>query len=211
MCRVSIPNGMEFYKKAGMLCRMLSTVSIPNGMEFYRSLSIANISIGYCFNSQRDGILPQLIHCEYIYRILFQFPTGWNSTLWCFRRKPQDYVSIPNGMEFYAAKNTKFSFFILVSIPNGMEFYGSHRQHLREPRNLFQFPTGWNSTKQRNQAFLMKSSFNSQRDGIPPKWHRHSKQLRIVSIPNGMEFYPSARSATASQKAVSIPNRMESR
>ena len=80
MCRVSIPNGMEFYKKAGMLCRMLSTVSIPNGMEFYRSLSIANISIGYCFNSQRDGILPfdAFVGSR---KTMFQFPTGWNSTL----------------------------------------------------------------------------------------------------------------------------------
>ena len=85
---VSIPNGVEFYKKAGMLCRMLSTVSIPNGMEFYRSLSIANISIGYCFNSQRDGILRK---------------SSATST------RTQKFVSIPNGMEFYAVLSSIFS------------------------------------------------------------------------------------------------------
>ena len=58
---VSIPNGMEFYNsliyvEAGILC-----VSIPNGMEFY----ITNRS--------------DRLNCMW-----FQFPTGWNSTIWKF-------------------------------------------------------------------------------------------------------------------------------
>ena len=77
-------------------------------------------------------------------------------------------VSIPNGMEFYeavywgkwqgekrfnsqrdgilrgAARKNGAS--ARVSIPNGMEFY--RFLPIRPNRwNLFQFPTGWNSTK----------------------------------------------------------------
>ena len=54
----------------------------------------------------------------------------------------------------------------------------------------FQFPTGWNSTKWSSAGFCnVSKSFNSQRDRILPKWHFDAKQLRVVSIPNGMEFY----------------------
>ena len=52
---------------------------------------------------------------------------------------------------------------------------------------VFQFPTGWNSTKR----------------------HRHSKQLWVVSIPNGMEFYKTAVTITSIRDTVSIPNGME--
>ena len=121
-------------------------VSIPNGMEFYWENSKRNI--------WSNGS--------------FQFPTGWNSTLRL--APPQQFlflrVSIPNGMEFYqTARSTGFkprcfnsqrdgilqcwaqsyTRTAYVSIPNGMEFYysddlkGFHKQ-------LFQFPTGWNST-----------------------------------------------------------------
>ena len=36
-------------------------VSIPNGMEFYRNADAFAIGVG-CFNSQRDGILLSLAH-----------------------------------------------------------------------------------------------------------------------------------------------------
>ena len=97
--------------------------------------------------------------------IMFQFPTGWNSTLAFLRNLAyRFFVSIPNGMEFYpffdcvARHFWKFQFPTgwnsthaapfrdrseRVSIPNGMEFYGGEPSHQRKNR-----------------------SFNSQRDGI---------------------------------------------
>ena len=99
---VSIPNGMEFYYTA------LSERS-PNTSGFnsqrdgiLRFLSLSMLVIRCSFNSQRDGILRSLqLRCisGYIVSIpngmefyhmlgffaprskLFQFPTGWNSTL----------------------------------------------------------------------------------------------------------------------------------
>ena len=54
---VSIPNGMEFYQQLDRLYKEYERVSIPNGMEFY-----------------------SVRHSNKIYKIMFQFPTGWNST-----------------------------------------------------------------------------------------------------------------------------------
>ena len=79
MKTVSIPNGMEFYE-AKHRVRDFSQlrVSIPNGMEFYASLAPGG------------GVLWE-----------FQFPTGWNSTLFKPSFSLSSLVSIPNGMEFY--------------------------------------------------------------------------------------------------------------
>ena len=55
---VSIPNGMEFYLGLSFQKWDRSVVSIPNGMEFY--------------NAQARTAAKYLE---------FQFPTGWNSTL----------------------------------------------------------------------------------------------------------------------------------
>ena len=48
-------------------------------MEFYLKAILYEAGDRICFNSQRDGIL--LKH-SYIgaFRMMFQFPTGWNST-----------------------------------------------------------------------------------------------------------------------------------
>ena len=54
---------------------------------------------------------------------MFQFPTGWNSTI----------------------SNHYLKWLFPVSIPNGMEFYGIVANRLRFFEK-FQFPTGWNST-----------------------------------------------------------------
>ena len=144
---------------------------------------------------------------------LFQFPTGWNSTLRLRSARAWIRVSIPNGMEFYEGKKlyvidvqARFQF------PTGWNSTWSHRQHLRKPRNSFQFPTGWNSTEderhrgrpaiicfnsQRDGILLRDSatakpalsSFNSQRDGILQTPARSFLSAQGVSIPNGMEFY----------------------
>ena len=77
---VSIPNGMEFYYRSSLYLHEMTTVSIPNGMEFYSSV------FGSVCSSR-----------------LFQFPTGWNSTLPIISVPMiASIVSIPNGMEFYS-------------------------------------------------------------------------------------------------------------
>ena len=58
-CGVSIPNGMEFYEGISSRLRVSSLVSIPNGMEFY----------------------ADMLQKDFAYTPLFQFPTGWNSTI----------------------------------------------------------------------------------------------------------------------------------
>ena len=118
-----------------------------------------------CFNSQRDGILPTLIWCTVS-------PAA---------------VSIPNGMEFYAFSTFSVCPFSWVSIPNGMEFY-LEADGILISGNLFQFPTGWNSTRHLT--------------GTP-------EISAKVSIPNGMEFYAALTTFWLSVFAVSIPNGME--
>ena len=92
-----------------------------------------------------------------------------------------------------------------------MEFYFS-RHHRRDFLTYeFQFPTGWNSTKNTSKTanidivsipngmefyqkviFLLErmlKGFNSQRDGILQRYRRRARANLFVSIPNGMEFY----------------------
>ena len=69
---------MEFYLNKYLDTNGDDRVSIPNGMEFYIILQKLSLSVN-----------------------LFQFPTGWNSTLLPLFRVYNFRVSIPNGMEFY--------------------------------------------------------------------------------------------------------------
>ena len=98
---VSIPNGMEFYDV---------TSFFPSRPERFNSQrdgilldNFTNLqSYGAGFNSQRDGILQIVVYAIFLHiggfnsqrdgilriakhidseRILFQFPTGWNSTV----------------------------------------------------------------------------------------------------------------------------------
>ena len=96
---------------------------------------------------------------------LFQFPTGWNSTVAVIAKIAQRIVSIPNGMEFYRAP---FAYATLQLSFNSQRD-GILRQEppKGETMNLFQFPTGWNST------------LNAAKP----------QHYACVSIPNGMEFY----------------------
>ena len=162
-CRVSIPNGMEFYVKKKAVRVVVQSfqfptgwnstrrntaksprkdVSIPNGMEFYSGL--------YSIDENEEE---------------FQFPTGWNSTIAFWSATTPNCVSIPNGMEFYW-KHTARSLLRLRfnSQRDGILRYASN-QYLAE--KLFQFPTGWNSTERARSETLGGR----------------------VSIPNGMEFY----------------------
>ena len=142
---VSIPNGMEFYRARGYQTKWAKCVSIPNGMEFYKASLISSLAPVSRFNSQRDGILPRRKHCCSCGLSQFQFPTGWNSTLWLRPMRRAPWVSIPNGMEFYALMNWKI--FLNMSRFNSqrdgilLSSFSSLAARLR-----FQFPTGWNST-----------------------------------------------------------------
>jgi len=115
-------DGILFTPLAPML--RLRKVSIPNGMEFYI------VAFGPTLNI-----------------ILFQFPTGWNSTRSGAARKhePTSFNSQRDGI-----------------LPG--------RKNSFEPiMRKFQFPTGWNSTRNYPlTAGFNRCSFNSQRDGILP-------------------------------------------
>ncbi len=117
-------------------------VSIPNGMEFY--LTPTNFST-----------TP----------VMFQFPTGWNSTFARIFLTVLILVSIPNGMEFYA--QIEASAIIAESFNSQRDGILRCSLNTRLVSTMFQFPTGWNSTKILIEKFL----------------------LEFVSIPNGMEFY----------------------
>ena len=141
-------------------------VSIPNGMEFYPMCWCLFLGC-FCFNSQRDGILP----CLY----------GG-----CARGCK---VSIPNGMEFYRSRPFRYLSAEWFQFPTGwnstlgimtelltlFSFNSQRDGILQKPICYlncdfwFQFPTEWNSTlKRRSGKRPFKSSFNSQRDGILP-------------------------------------------
>ena len=162
-------------------------VSIPNGMEFYSRFPLPLPPFAFCFNSQRDGILPNpaktFVACQFV-----SIPNGMEF-YWVAARLRQlaKSVSIPNGMEFYffvvsnhsippgfnsqrdgilLFQGFKLLFYVLVSIPNGMEFY--RKQKLYKDNNLNCF------NSQRDGILLSfeysclhaAQSFNSQRDGI---------------------------------------------
>ena len=74
----------------------------------------------------------------------FQFPTGWNSTLYLFTRSDLDY-----RFQFPTGWNSTTSLLCRGIV-----------------REMFQFPTGWNSTMQISIFHLSLLCFNSQRDGI---------------------------------------------
>ena len=94
----------------------------------------------------------------------FQFPTGWNSTLYQHYGLSQTLVSIPNGMEFY---------FIELFISSLIVCFNSQRDGILRyfGKNLEMRKRRFNS--QRDGILLLpqaaravKKSFNSQRDGI---------------------------------------------
>ena len=142
-----------------------------------------------CFNSQRDGILLWYSYLAY----------------------PSHGVSIPNGMEFYkAARMISSSWMSFNSQRDGI--LPNEETKKAVELYVFQFPTGWNSTRRLHWSRLLAFGFNSQRDGILPSRSLFIARLSFcfnsqrdgilrkggecgicelcVSIPNGMEFYP---------------------
>ena len=119
--QVSIPNGMEFYLRSFPPRIDCEQVSIPNGMEFYGTTST-----------------------QFLIFKMFQFPTGWNSTMnW---QNPKLLLlfefQFPTGWNSTHNQSRETRLFV-VSIPNGMEFYRLWKAHI---------------------SYV--ASFNSQRDGI---------------------------------------------
>ena len=103
---------------------------------------------------------------------------------------PLDLVSIPNGMEFYAPASSKRFDCKRFQFPTGWNSTASFPQSLSRSKR-FQFPTGWNSTLALKSSSPTTLSFNSQRDRILRVQINLSEIIKIVSIPNGMEFYRS--------------------
>ena len=116
----------------------------------------------------------------------FQFPTGWNSTIGFSKSKPFCKFQFPTGWNSTMGgkpwRMVEFCFnsqrdeilrwdlkyledFLAVSIPNGMKFY-QNREFYPPSCQLFQFPTGWNSTNAKEAFLDVPLSFNSQRDEI---------------------------------------------
>ena len=119
-------------------------------MEFYRNfsncflwLSLFQFPTGW--NSTLDGNFAN--HD----RIQFQFPTGWNSTItFCLiENKYWSFNSQRDGilLKFAPKRHIK----TLVSIPNGMEFYSTSNKVFFIAKE-FQFPTGWNSTLEKRKT-----------------------------------------------------------
>ena len=118
--------------------------------------------------------------------MMFQFPTGWNSTLLARVFLFPSYVSIPNGMEFYVPR-------LNLTFAHSKGFNSQRDGILLKEQELivrilwFQFPTGWNSTP----------------------FARFILARTPVSIPNGMEFYALCPLFLRYVAEVSIPNGME--
>ena len=122
----------------------LKFVSIPNGMKFYhmRRASITPIA---GFNSQRDEILPKVLtHTR-------SSCCGFNSQrdeilLWVGRSTRAARPGFKSQRDEILLKwLSHYIIIIWVSIPNGMKFYA---KSFKKSKNklMFQFPTGWNST-----------------------------------------------------------------
>ena len=188
-CQFQFPTGMEFYKTSkksnsqdflfqfptGWNSTFLKkrpthtkNVSIPNGMEFY-VFKKETYPHEKRFNSQRDGILLCFCCLYYSTSLLFQFPTGWNSTELC--HLPNNKLcefQFPTGWNSTHIRNSlDVMYHRFNSQRDGILLCGS-------PRRLkyslwFQFPTGWNSTLKKTQlVYAVITRFNSQRDGILP-------------------------------------------
>ncbi len=182
------------------------------------------------FNSQRDGILRFPACLGLRKNFMFQFPTGWNSTIssGTITAKDMGFNSQRDGI--LHAANPKFrasyscfnsqrdgilrfppyraAYQFIVSIPNGMEFY-----IVSSPSIIilfsFQFPTGWNSTK---RFFLLVHIIRMFQ--FPTGWNStlycvSLQPCGFVSIPNGMEFYFRIALDFVQPHIVSIPNGME--
>ena len=153
------------------------------------TINILSIKIRYgSFNSQRDGILhicpkaynPLLavsipngmeFYYEYAERynlgiVMFQFPTGWNSTLWLYL-KPLLMCRFNSQRDgILHSPRRKWRVDRGVSIPNGMEFYSSTTGKSGTTTNCFNSQRDGILPCQNNAPSSKRSCFNSQRDGI---------------------------------------------
>ena len=141
---------------------------------------------------------------HYNQRLVFQFPTGWNSTLHAKNFLGYFLFQFPTGWNS-TRDQREAGAQILVSIPNGMEFY-SYCQNF----SFFYWQCRFNS--QRDGILPTLNVIQPERDGIllrngldavrswkfqfPTGWNSTCaitflSSFDLVSIPNGMEFYQS--------------------
>ena len=206
---VSIPNGMEFYNSTRSRFGESTPFQFPTGWNSTRYLNFIFLrSPPFQFPTGWNSTKYSFLTWDD--KVSFQFPTGWNSTILFLDLRRQSIVSIPNGMEFYMLRmdakliddrfNSQRDGILLVltvmatkkskvSIPNGMEFYMHYFKIWKCSQNQFQFPTGWNSTSPDSDLISYCKEFQ-----FPTGWnstlaHQPNRPIKIVSIPNGMEFY----------------------
>ena len=134
-------------------------------MEFY-SCPPRTTHGNNCFNSQRDGILPEIV-------LWADDRTSFNSQrdgilLYHNFKEKYNFIGFNSQRdEILPETISKLSGINIVSIPNGMEFYPAQRAF----------------------ALSLVNCFNSQRDGILLLFLRSNRSYIVVSIPNGIEFY----------------------
>ena len=163
-------------------------------MEFYKTLAF-EVCKNACFNSQRDGILLFPNSALAFVPFLFQFPTGWNSTL--LREKIRDEkmaFQFPTGWNStrLGCANEVFTllcfnsqrdgilqsdtpwtpYFHAFQFPTG---WNSTYRSILESLSFyqFQFPTGWNSTCTQNSSSRAIDRFQ-----FPTGWNSTQKTLR---------------------------------
>ena len=163
--------------------------------------------------------------------MVFQFPTGWNSTLCHIQDEYLAPVSIPNGMEFYHRHGFYHLFLLSFQFPTGWNStpfppalkprkhsFNSQRDGILHspsvpkscPVTRFQFPTGWNSTCPLSFAPpSLNFRFNSQRDGILLVLPLAQVELPPFQFPTGWNSTVLGIFLAISKIKVSIPNGME--
>ena len=116
---------------------------------------------------------------------LFQFPTGWNSTV-ARESDGASYQSFNSQRDGILQWTTRD-----IPIHSAFQFptgWNSTEMRLSkaEFEKLFQFPTGWNSTILFcSMSGILSSSFNSQRDGILQHRARQLARQRRFQFPTG--------------------------
>ena len=115
----------------------------------------------------------------------FQFPTGWNSTIYEAKKKASEQLfQFPTGWNSTVFKLFSISSFLLVSIPNRMEFY-KNSAHWKYYERRFNSQRDGILLWLRFALALVSLCFNSQRDGILPSIRPASLSASKFQFPTG--------------------------
>ena len=150
-------------------------------MEFYE-IDIASRAGRLGFNSQRDGILP------------WSFQIQRNLDV-CFNSQRDGILP----WSFQIQRNLDVCF---NSQRDGILLSTQTAAAATAP---FQFPTGWNSTNIDAAARQTRSEFQFPTGWNSTLWRTRMPYPKIVSIPNGMEFYKELKQLLLSRGKFQFP------